>query len=263
MKKIFFALFFLFLFSLFSNPAFSQTGKIISWSFETNLGMDKDIKLEGSTPSHTFYLPNIPGGLWNQGILFLKVWFSEALNPESNISVYANDTLLSSHLLKNLNLLPGNIAFVEIPFSSAPISDGDEGVKIDIKPSLFISRNICEDLASGNLWMAIKKESFINLPTSPRDPQNISEFLRSIGNDFEIVLPPEEWSREIMHSYIMLYSFLRRTFRSRPFTIRTTTTPQQNTGSNPPPDQPKIFLLNNAVSDFQFLGKNLFLTTKG
>ena len=260
---ILFLVFFFFLL-IMTIPVFAQSLNIVSLNFEQFLGIKNDIKLEGYLPSYIFYLPNVRGVNWGESHLALKIWFSEALSPETNISLLVNDRIVFFHLLKNIQLQPGHLAYLDIPIPESAINEKNPLVKVEIQPTLSMGNNICEDLASGNLWMIIKKESFITYSLkSDWNPQTVPEFLNSMLNQVTIVLPQKPWSNQFISSYLTLYAFLHRAFRQFPLKIQTIMSAAVSAAPTVDDDTYQIYLLENSVRDFQIYGKKLYLTPEG
>ena len=224
---------FFWFFLLISISAFAQVPNTIVWNLNELVGQENDIRLEGYKPTYVLFLPNFKGVNWNETHLALKIWFSEVLNPESQISLFINDQFVHTKLLKDIQMQPGQVAYLDIPIPEAAIKMNNQLIKIEIQPTLFISNNLCKDIFSGNLWIIIKKESFITFKMKTDwVPQTIDDFLQSIKETITIVLPPQPWSDHILQSYFSLYAFLHKTHREQPFQIQTTIAPSQFTSSD-------------------------------
>lgn len=254
---------FFWFFLLISISAFAQVPNTIVWNLNELVGQENDIRLEGYKPTYVLFLPNFKGVNWNETHLALKIWFSEVLNPESQISLFINDQFVHTKLLKDIQMQPGQVAYLDIPIPEAAIKMNNQLIKIEIQPTLFISNNLCKDIFSGNLWIIIKKESFITFKMKTDwVPQTIDDFLQSIKETITIVLPPQPWSDHILQSYFSLYAFLHKTHREQPFQIQTTIAPSQFTSSDLAKHY-QIYLLESSSSDYQMYGKKLFLTFEG
>ena len=254
----------LFFFSLpIINSAFAQIPNTIVWNLTDFVGQENDIRLEGHKASYSFFLPNFKGVNWDETRLALKIWFSEALNPESRVSLLINDQLVYTRLLKNIPLQPNWVAYLDILIPETSLKTNERFIKIEIQPTLFIGNHLGEDISSGNLWIIIKKESFITFKTKTDwIPQTIDDFLKSIKETITLILPPQPWSDHMLQSYFTLYAFLHKIHREQPFRIQTIIAPSQLSSADSKQSY-QIYLLENSVSDYQLYGKKLFLTAEG
>ncbi|HSV30581.1 MAG TPA: cellulose biosynthesis cyclic di-GMP-binding regulatory protein BcsB [Atribacteraceae bacterium] len=245
-----------------SSPA--QEWKRIEWRFDRDLGITQNLRLTGLTPSTTLFVPVLPGIDWTQSALNLTVWFSDALHPESTLAVFMNDDLLFSQTLQNLPLRPGQPGNLRIPLDLLISSPGERWIKVDIRPTLFISRNPCEDLASGNLWMMIMKKSHFMFNGAIRDlPVSIDEFLLFPTTELEIILPGGEWDREIATAYIKLMSFLKRPENIQAREITTLLFDEMTPEEREDRLKRRIYLRSPSMRDYHLLGNRLYLTPEG
>jgi hypothetical protein len=246
-----------------TNSAFAQMPNIIVWNLTDFVGQEKDIQLEGYKASYSFFLPYFKGVNWDETHLALKVWFSEVLNPESRVSLLINDQLVHTRLLKDIPIQPDRVAYLDITIPETALKTNNQPIKIEIQPTLFISNRLGEDISSGNLWIIIKKESFITFKMKTDwIPHTIDDFLKSIKETITLVLPPQPWSDRILQSYFTIYAFLHKIHREQPFRIQTLIAPSQLTPTDSRQNF-QIYLLENSVSDYQLYGKKLFLTFEG
>jgi len=226
--------------------------------------MTQNLRLTGLTPSATVYLPNLSGIDWNQSFLNLGIWFSEILHPESSLAIFMNDELIYTQNLQRLPLRPGRPGTLRIPLNLFSPSPGEHMVKVEIKPTLFISQNHCEDLASGNLWMVLMKESHFLLNVLSRDmPASIDDFLLFPSHAFEIVLPEEEWTKEILTAYHKLMSFLHRLHAATPREISTMLYDEMTTEEKQDQSKRRMYLRSNSTRDYHLQGNRLYLTPEG
>ncbi|MGQ9473655.1 MAG: hypothetical protein ACUVQZ_07925 [Candidatus Caldatribacteriaceae bacterium] len=216
----------------------------------TELGWEKDQKLEGSNPSYALYLSEFPGIEWEKGYLYLNIEVPEALSPTSSLSVYGDGNLLFTTPLQSGTF----------PISLQKLSKTENLHRIEIQPYLFISSNLCEDLASENLFCVIKKESRFSLAFQEKTFVTLADFLRFPDNRLEIILPPGKWSRELQEAYCKLYAFLRRYQRDVPTRIETRIAEEEKALLV---DHRRIFLHERAERDFRLQGKTLLLTPQG
>ncbi len=216
------------------------------------LGWGKDVVLEGSNPSYSFYFPDFPGVNWEASTLYLKVKTSPLLNTVSTLSLYGDNNLLFSTLLT-----PGEQT-LRIPLSA--LSPSEKFHRLEVRPSLSISNNLCEDLASGHLFLSIKKESSLALVFEKIRFSTLREFLAFPQNRIEIVLPAEQWSQELQRAYIELYAFLHRFYRNLPMEVETVLSPLPQTLAK---DCRRIFLAEKRERDFELYGWNLYVTPQG
>jgi len=216
----------------------------------SELGWDRDQKLEGSNPSYTLYLPNFPGVDWERSYLALQVEASPALSSSSSLTVYGDGNLLFTAPLRR--------GVFSIPLRE--LSPKEELHRLEIQPYLFISNNLCEDLASGNLFCTLKKEGQLVLFFKDTSLTTLTDFLRFPDNRMEIILPPGKWSRALQEAYFTLYAFLQRYFRDLPMHIETRVSEEEKSFL---PEHRRIFLREKAERDFELSGKSLFLTPQG
>ncbi len=226
----------------------------ISWREMTlsELGWEKDLILEGSNPSHSLYLPNFPGVDWSASALYLKVKTSPLLNPASTLSLYGDGNLLFS------TSLPQGEKTFRIPL--AELSPNEKLHRLEIRASLAISDNLCEDLASGQLFLTVHKESTLSLVFQKTRLTALEEFLTVPDSQIDIVFPAENWSRELQTAYIELYAFLSRFYRNMPVKINTVSPPLPKTLVE---NRRRIFLTERRGRDFELYGPNLYLTPQG
>ena len=229
----------------------------LEWSFQNLLGWKTNLLLQGQSPAYLFFLPAPPGVDWEHSILNLHLKISPFLDTNSSISVFVDDALAISVPLEKKKEHT-----ISIPLSLLSLKPSGENFKIKIQPFLSISRNICEDLASGHLWCEIQADSFFSLVMEEKPIITLNDFLRLPQKQIEILLPQGTWSRELVTSYIHLYAFLRRTYRGLPVIITTKIFINQNEFSEEA-EKKKIFLLENDIRDFRLDRKNLYLTPQG
>jgi len=246
-----------------TNLAFAQIPNAIVWNISDFVEQENDIRLEGYQPSYSFFLPYFKGVNWEETRLALKIWFSEVLNPESRVSLFINEQLAYTQLLKDIQIQPDQVAYLDIPIPETALKPNNQLIKIEIQPTLFISSHLGEDISSGNLWIIVKKESFITFKMKTDwIPQTIDDFLQSIKEAITLVLPPRPWSDRILQSYFTLYAFLHKIHREQPFRIQTLIAPSQLSSKDSKHNY-QIYLIENSVSDYQLYGRKLFLTFEG
>ena len=244
-------------------PVCAQTSNTTTWNFKDFYEQKKDIQLEGYQPSWVFYLPNFKGVNWGETRLALKIWFSEALSPESRISLLVNDQLVYFKLLKNIQLQSDYVAYLDIPIPESAIDEKKDRIKFEIRPTLTIGNTICDDLSSGNLWVIIKRESFISYSLKTDwNPQSVPDFFQGLLNQVTLVLPPQPWSDRIIQSYFTLHAFLNRLYRGYPLRIETIVASSQFS-SPQSMNNNQIYLLEKSFRDFQVYGRKVFLTAEG
>jgi len=227
------------------------------WSFHDLLGWNTNLMLQGQTPATVFYLPAPPGVDWQQSILMLQIKTSSFLDTNSSISVFVDDALLTSIPLEKRTKL--TIPILLSPLTGKP---SGENVKIMIQPYLSISRNVCEDLASGHLWCEIQADSSYSLVIKEKPIMTLNDYFQFPHKQIEILLPQGNWSRELTTSYMDLCAFLKRTYRGLPVVITTKIFTDQN---EIPKEMGKkqIILLENDTRDYRLDNGSLFLTPQG
>ncbi|MDI3531417.1 MAG: hypothetical protein PWP60_1266 [Candidatus Atribacteria bacterium] len=218
----------------------------------SSLGWKESVRLEGGDPSYTLYIPNFTGVNWERSFLYLNLDVPQLLRSPSSVSVYGD-----GELLLNATLRPGENSF-RILLSA--LSANKEVHSIEIKAHLVISDDFCEDLASGNLFLVIRKESVFNLYWEDVPLESLRDFFSFPGNEIEILLPPGEWSVATQEAFIKLYAFLSRFYRGLPVRI-TAGIYRENMADSP--RHRRIFISEKRFRDFEIYGHTLYLTPRG
>jgi hypothetical protein len=184
------------------------------------LGYPSDIRLEGSNPAVVFYVPLPAGVNLRKSYLELHLLFSSVLDKTSSVKVMLNDSPAFTALVKDLTGA-GEQAAVRVPLEKIKVNSFPTTLKIEVRTHLFITRNICEDLATGNLWAVVKNDSFVALSSVGNDiPATIAGFLDGSFDQVQLILP-QTVTVDVAAAYIKVFSFLQRVFRERGITLNT------------------------------------------
>ncbi|BER93132.1 cellulose biosynthesis cyclic di-GMP-binding regulatory protein BcsB [Thermatribacter velox] len=218
----------------------------------SSLGWKESVKLEGGNPAYTLYLPDFTGVDWGRSFLYLNLYASQLIRSPSSVSIYGD-----GELLLNAALRAGENSF-RIPL--AALSTDKDVHSIEVKAHLVISDDFCEDLASGNLFVIIRKDSLLNLYRKDTPLKSLEDFLHFPEDEVEILLPSGEWSPDLQRAFIELYAFLSRFYRGLPVRITAGMYKGETTESS---DHRRIFLLEEGYRDFEIYDKSLYLTPQG
>ncbi|TKJ46451.1 hypothetical protein CEE34_08810 [Candidatus Aerophobetes bacterium Ae_b3a] len=191
---------------------------ITGWSHTAvtlhRLGYPDNIELEGSDPSFTFYLPVSSDIDLNKSFLQLHLTASSVLDTRSSLKVLIDDRPQFTSAIRDISRI-GQNATVKVPLSGVKTKSFSDALKVEIIGHLFITRNICEDLATGNLWLTIHNDSFASLSIKKAEyPLTIATFLDGFFQEIHLIFP-KELSRESSTVYVKLFTFLQRYFRDR------------------------------------------------
>ncbi|MGQ9622046.1 MAG: hypothetical protein ACUVTO_01140 [Candidatus Caldatribacteriaceae bacterium] len=157
--------------------------RLMEWEFWEILGLREDPLLEGPSPVYVFSFPAFLGILWEQSDLVLSLDIPQALHPLSRVSVYAENVLLFSE-----NLALRGERTLRIPLGGLSQVPKKEAYRFEIRANLFIGENPCEDLASGNLWISVRKESKFRISVE-EVAWNLQDFLRFPTQNVTVFCP--------------------------------------------------------------------------
>ncbi len=230
--------------------------RFVEWEFREVLGLREDSLLEGPSPAYVFYFPDFSGVRWEQSDLVLSLDIPQALHPLSTISVYAENTLLFSE-----NLARRGERILHIPLDKLSQIPKKDAYRFEIRPNLFIGENPCEDLASGNLRILVRKESKFRILVEDT-AWDLQDFLHFPSQNVTIFLPQDFRSKDVEGAYIKLYAFLRRVHRGLPVRIVTRLFGGERL-SEEAPGEKRIFLMKEGLRDVHLFGRTLYLTPKG
>ncbi|RDV81218.1 cellulose biosynthesis cyclic di-GMP-binding regulatory protein BcsB [Ammonifex thiophilus] len=207
-----------FCFAVLLSPAFpekasGQTEENTQIFTLARLGYPHDIQLGGSDPSFVFYVPVTPGMGFGKSAINLHLTFSPVLDPNSSIKVFVADSPVYTALLGDLRDA-GQEVFVKVPLAGITPPPVPGVLKIEVRMHIFITDNICQDLATGNLWVVLHNDTSVTLAGVAQQPRNIADFL---GGSFDRVylVAPRTISAETATCYLKTYAFLRRFFRDK------------------------------------------------
>ncbi len=251
MKRSFFLIIVFSALFLASQVSFAQQGSYLQLSF-SDLGWKESVRLEGGNPAYTLYLPNFTGVDWGQSFLYLHLDASQFIHSPSSVSVYGDgELLLHGRLRAGENTL--RIAL-------GALSREEKVHRIEIRAYLVVSEDFCEDLASGNLFLVLRKDSLFQLYREEVPLESLEDFLSFPTERIEILLPPGEWSPDIQEAFMRLYVFLKRFYRDMPVQIALGVLEDKTAE---PGEHLRIFLSEERYRDFEIYGKALYLTPRG
>jgi hypothetical protein len=230
--------------------------RLMEWEFQEILGLEEDSLLEGPSPVYVFYFPAFSGILWEQSDLVLSLNIPQVLHPLSKISVYAENILLFSE-----NLTRRGERTLRIPLNKLSQVPQKDAYRFEIRSHLFIGENPCEDLASGNLWISVGKESRFRI-VMEEVAWNLQDFFRFPAQNVTVFLPQDFRSKDMEGAYIKLYAFLRRAYRGLPVRIVTRLFGGERLPEEAPGEK-RIFLMRESLRDVHLFGRTLYLTPKG
>lgn len=172
------------------------------------LGYEQSVILRGVSPELTVGVPYPPGGI-NSGNSFVRLRLepSPLLDPASSVRILINGEI--EQVVPVETLLDNPV--VTVPLRTLPAET--QFINLEIQPYLYISRNYCQDLPTGNLFLTVGNDSFFQINPLRQD-QSILGFFRPYYNQIVLNVPadltPEEAS-----AALSLYSVLTYQFRDR------------------------------------------------
>ena len=173
-----------------------------------SLGFERSVILRGVSPELSVGVPAPPGGVDpSNSFVRLRLEPSPQLDPESSVRLLINGDI--RRVISVDELLENPI--VTLPIPSLPAQT--QFVNLGIQPFLYISRNYCQDLPSGNLFLKVGSDSFFQINALREDTSLLGFFrphYRQITLNVPSNLSPEEAS-----AALALYSVLTYQFRDR------------------------------------------------
>lgn len=232
------------------------------------LGFERPVILRGVSPELTVGVPYPPSGI-DEGSSFVRLRLepSPKLDPESTVRLLINGDI--QRVIPVDELLENPV--VTMPLPSLPPQT--QFINLGIQPFLYISRNYCQDLPTGNLFLKVGSDSFFQVNARQPD-ESILGFFRPYYSQVVLNVPtglnPEEVS-----AALALYSVLTHQFRDRRISVlwrqgsEPVISPQFSTTSVPesapeqldpaqPPGTAQVFLRTvTSGPDIQRSGTNL------
>lgn len=192
-----------------SAPVLAATPEIISFE---QLGYSRSVVLNGISPEFSVNVPKPKAGL-DPGASFVRLRLepSPSLNDDSSVRLLLNGEPVKVVSVKSLRAEPT----VTLPLPTLPPGVGS--VDLSIQPYLFISRNFCQDLQSGNLFLTIGKDSFFQLVPQASD-QSIVGFFQSSYSQVTLTVP-SNLNQSQAQSALWLYGVLAYQFGTRQIPI--------------------------------------------
>ena len=137
-----------------------------------SLGYAESVVLRGVNPEMTVTIPIPSSGVDSvRSFVRLNLEPSPLLNPDSSVQLLINEEPVA--VIPVQTLLDNPI--VTLPLPELPLST--EFVTLAIRPYLYIQRNYCEDLPTGNLFLTVGRDSFFQI-TPEQDNNSITDFFR-------------------------------------------------------------------------------------
>jgi len=172
------------------------------------LGYDQSVILRGVSPELNVGVPYPTGGVNpSNSFVRLRLEPSPVLNPESTVRLLINGEI--EQVVPVQTLLENPV--VTVPLRQLPPET--QFIELAIQPYLYISRNYCEDLPTGNLFLTVGDDSFFQI-----NPLQQDESILGFFNPFysQVVLNvPANLSPEQAQAALGLYSVLTYQFRDR------------------------------------------------
>lgn len=171
------------------------------------LGYDSSIVLNGSHPEFSITVPVSPDIDPDQSFVRLRLEPGANLNRHSSVGLRLNGELARTVSVRSLQEQP----LVTLPLNSLPPSTSS--ITLTILPSLSITDNPCQDLATGNLFLTLGKDSFFQLtPGSTSDSRDpIEDFFEPYYSQVVLSVPPN-LNQEQAELALNLYSLLAYKF---------------------------------------------------
>lgn len=172
------------------------------------LGYDQSVILRGVSPELNVGVPYPTGGINpSNSFVRLRLEPSPVLNPESTVRLLINGEI--EQVVPVRTLLENPV--VTVPLRQLPPET--QFIELAIQPYLYISRNYCEDLPTGNLFLTVGDDSFFQI-NPLRQNESILGFFSPYYS--QVVLNvPANLDAEQAQAALSLYSVLTYQFRDR------------------------------------------------
>ena len=172
------------------------------------LGYDQSVILRGVSPELNVGVPYPTGGINpSNSFVRLRLEPSPVLNPESTVRLLINGEI--EQVVPVRTLLENPV--VTIPLRQLPPET--QFIELAIQPYLYISRNYCEDLPTGNLFLTVGDDRFFHI-NPLRQNASILGFFSPYYS--QVVLNvPANLDAEQAQAALSLYSVLTYQFRDR------------------------------------------------
>jgi hypothetical protein len=173
-----------------------------------SLGFERSVILRGVSPELTVGVPYPSGGIDEaSSFVRLRLEPSPKLDPESTVRLLVNGEI--QQVIPVDELLENPV--VTLPLPAQPPQT--QFINLGIQPFLYISRNYCQDLPTGNLFLTVGNDSFFQI-NALREDRSILGFFRPYYSQVVLNVPsglnPDEVS-----AALALYSVLTYQFRDR------------------------------------------------
>jgi cellulose synthase operon protein B len=172
------------------------------------LGYDQSVILRGVSPELNVGVPYPSGGVDPQNsFVRLRLEPSPRLSPDSTVRLLINGEI--EQVVPVRTLLENPI--VTIPLRALPPET--RFINLAIQPYLYISRNYCQDLPTGNLFLTVGDDSFFQINPLRAD-QSVLGFFRPFYSQVVLNLP-SNLNEQQAAAALALYSTLTYQFRDR------------------------------------------------
>jgi cellulose synthase operon protein B len=173
-----------------------------------SLGYDQSVILRGVNPELNVGVPYPSGGVNPQNsFVRLRLEPSPRLNPDSTVRLLINGEIEQVVAVRTLLENP----IVTVPLRELPRET--RFINLAIQPYLYISRNYCQDLPTGNLFLTVGDDSFFQINPLRAD-QSVLGFFRPFYS--QVVLNvPSNLNEQQAAAALALYSTLSYQFRDR------------------------------------------------
>lgn len=170
------------------------------------LGYNRSIVLTGVSPEFEISVPAPRGGI-DPKTSFVRL----ILEPSSVLNENATVQLLvygePMKVIPVKTLLTNPVVTLPLP----PIPQGESYINLSIKPHLFISNDVRQDLPTGNLFLKVNKDSFFQITPQYTD-NSIDGFFKSFYQQIDLVVP-SNLNQSQAEVALWLYSVLAYQFR--------------------------------------------------
>lgn len=174
-----------------------------------DLGYERTVLLEGSSPEFSVGIPAPLGGLMDSENSFVRLRLepSPALDASSSVRFLINNEIIRLATVEELRQNP----VVNLPLTSLP--PAESFLTLSVQPRLNISTNYCQDIATGNLFLLLSQDSFFQITPQLADP-TIEGFF-SLPAERVVLSVPQSMDTEQTQAALWLYSLLSYQFRDR------------------------------------------------
>jgi cellulose synthase operon protein B len=176
------------------------------------LGYTRPIMLKGVNPEFTVSIPVPTGGLDDKASsVRLHLEPAPLLSDDASVRILLHGAPLKVVTVKSLRTHP----VLDLPIP--PLPPGESFIHLSIQAHLYISRNWCTDLSTGNLFLTLGHQSFFHIVPRVSD-HSILDFFRPFYGQVAFRVPVG-LNQQQLEAAFWLYSTLAYQFRDRPTRI--------------------------------------------